>query len=368
MKSYKVEIRPTKEQTIIINQTIGVARYTYNLFIESNKIAYENKQSFITGYDFSKWLNNDYIPNNPDKSWLKESSSKAIKQSIMNAEMAYKRFFKKTSGFPKFKSKSDYGSYYLIGTIHVKRHKIQLPKLKWIKLKEKGYIPTAGIKSVTVVREGDRYFVSVLVEEESKPIFKSVLSHGIGLDLGLKDAIISPNGSLMTNFKNNTAIVKMEKSLKRQQRFLSRKEKGSKNWCKQKIKLQRLHRRIKNIKTDIKRKSVLSIVKENPEFITIENLNIKGMMKNKRLANSFQQIGLGYVVEWLKLKCEEYEIELRQVDRYFPSSQLCSNCNNKQKMPLHKRIYKCNKCGLKIDRDINASINLMKCENYTVLV
>lgn len=368
LKAYKTEIAPTVEQKIMIHQTLGVCRYVYNLFIADNKKAYEADQKFISGYEFSKWLNNDYVPNNPDKSWIKDVASKAVKQAILNAETAYKRFFNKLAGFPRFKKKSDYGGYYLIGTIHVERHRIQLPKLKWIKLKEKGYLPSGGVKSATVTREGDRYYVSVLVEEEAKNTYGPRLPQGMGLDLGLKDAIIGPDGSLMPNFKHNAVLEKLEKSLKRQQRFLSRKNKGSSNWYKQKVKVQRLHRRIKNIKQDIKRKSILSIVKQKPQFITIENLNIKGLMKNRKISNAFQQIGIGYVVKWLKVKCGEYDIELRQVDRFFPSSQLCSQCGKKQPMPLHKRVYKCDSCGLELDRDINASMNLMNCKDYTVLV
>ncbi|RTX84633.1 transposase [Staphylococcus piscifermentans] len=134
------------------------------------------------------------------------------------------------------------------------------------------------------------------------------------------------------------------------------------------LKVQRLYRRIKNIKKDIKRKGILSILRTNPQFITIENLNIKGMMRNKRLANSFQQIGLGYIVEWLKIKCQDYGIELRQVDRFYPSSQICSDCGHTQPMPLNQRTYYCNHCGMMKDRDINASINLKQATDYTVIV
>ncbi len=168
--------------------------------------------------------------------------------------------------------------------------------------------------------------------------------------------------------RKNQKIIKLNKSLKRQQRKLSRKKKKSNNWFKQLLIVQRLYRRIANIKKDIKQKSILTIVKENPQYITIEKLNIKGLTKNKNLANAFQQVGLGYIVEWLKQKCYEYDIELRQVDRFYPSSQLCSQCNHRQKMPLYKRTYQCEQCGLEMDRDINASINLKQAKSYTVIV
>lgn len=367
LKAYKTEIEPSKEQIAKIHNTIGTCRYVYNLYIQKNKELYETSSKFISGYDFSKWLNNEYATQE-DFKWIKEVSSKAIKQSIMNGDMAFKRFLKKKSGFPNYKKRSDYGSFYLIGTIHVKRHLIQLPTLGKVKLKEKGYIPFNNVKSATVSREADRYYVSVLVEEERLPKGYAEQSDGIGIDLGLKEFLFSSDGESVENMAKSNKIQKLEKSLKRQQRKLSRKIKGSENFKKQKLIIQRLHRKIKNIKNEVKRKTVLSIIKKNPQYITIENLNIKGMMKNRKLSNSFQQIGLGYFTDWLKVKCSEYDIELRRVSRWYPSSQICSCCGGRQPMPLSKREYKCGNCGLEIDRDLNASINLKQTKEYTVLV
>lgn len=368
IKTYKTEIQPTNDQKLIINQTIGTCRWVYNKYIAVNQYNYHHGLNHMSGYDFSKWLNHLYLPSNPDKYWVQESASKAIKQSIMNAHQAYQYAFKKQKAFPKFKKKSGIGSYYLIGTIHVERHRIQLPKLGWVRLKEKGYIPSNNVKSVTMVKQFDRYYVAALVDESPKPMFKSKQMEGLGLDLGLKDTLFSPNGVEIKSLSKNQKLIKLHKSLKRQQRKLSRKTKTSNNWFKQLLKVQRLYRRISHIKKDIKRKSILSIVQQNPQFITIENLNIKGLMKNKHLSNAFQQVGLGYVVEWLKHKCHQYGIELRQVDRFYPSSQLCSQCNQRQPMPLNKRVYRCNHCGLEMDRDINASINLKQAKDYTVIV
>ena len=366
--AYKTEIKPNQEQIKIIHQTIGTCRWVYNKFVEINQLRYKNKLKYMNGYHFSKWLNNEFIPNNPDKLWIKESASKAIKQSIMNAHHAYQNAFKKQKRFPKFKKKQSKGSYYLIGSIYCERHRIKLPKIGWIQLKEKGYIPNYNIKSATVLKEFDRYYVSVLVDEKPKTIFKPLQTEGIGLDLGLKDTLFTPKGVHIKDLRKNKRLIILNKSLKRQQRKLSRKQKKSNNWFKQLLKVQRLCRKIKHIKQDIKRKSILSIVQENPQYITIEKLNIKGLTKNKNLANAFQQVGLGYIVEWLKQKCCEYGIELRQVDRFYPSSQLCSQCNHQQKMPLYKRTYQCEQCGLEMDRDINASINLKQATDYIVIV
>ena len=368
MISYRTEIKPNKQQIAEINKTINACRSVYNKFIEVNKVRYDNGLKFLNHRKFSVWYNNDFIPNNDDKKWTKEVNTKATKQAMANAETAYNRFWNYNNGYPNFKKKQSNGSYYLIGTIKVVRHKIQLPNLRWVKLKEKGYIPNKNIKSATVIKENDRYFVSVLVDEKPKVIFKSLQTEGIGIDLGLKDTLFTPSGVKITDLRKNKRLIKLNKSLKRQQRKLSRKQKKSNNWFKQLLKVQRLYRKISNLKKDIKQKSILSIVQENPQFITIEDLNIKGMTKNKRLSNAFQQIGLGYIVEWLKWKCYQYGIELRQVDRFYPSSQICNCCGHRQKMPLNKRLYKCENCGTIEDRDINASINLKQARDYTVIV
>lgn len=367
--SYKTEINPTEEQIKEINKTIGVCRWVYNKFIEVNKYRYNNNMDYLTGYDFHKWLNKEYLPKNPDKKWIKEVYSKSTSRAMQNAHQSYINFWKHNKGFPNFKKKQTNASYYLWGNIHVEKHRIKLPKLKWIKLKRKNYIPiNKEVVSATLVKEVDRYYISVMFKEEFKPVFKKPQTEGIGLDLGLKDTLFTPKGVHITDLRKNKKLIKLNKSLKRQQRKLSKKQKKSNNWFKQLLKVQRLYRKISNIKKDIKQKKILELVKANPQFITIENLNIKGMMKNRKLSNSFQQVGLGYIVEWLKWKCYQYGIELRQVDRFYPSSQICNKCGDRQKMPISKRIYKCNNCGNKEDRDINASINLKQAKEYTVLV
>lgn len=318
------------------------------------------------GFDFSKWINNRYSKQYP---WIKEVSSKAVKQSIMNADKSYMDFFNKTKGFPKFKKKSINGSFYLYGTIHVERHRIFLPTLKWVRLKEYGYIPKENIKSATVSRVGNRYFVSVLVDEPFSKTITCEKTEPIGLDLGLKETVYASNGEKLMSVYLNKKVIKLEKSLKRQQRKLSKKEKGSNNRYKQLLKVNRLYQRIASIKREMKRQFIDKIIKLNPQYIVIEDLNIKGMMKNSKLSNAFQQAGIGYILTWLKFKCKQQGIELRQVSRYYPSSQLCSSCGNKQKMPLNKRVYKCSneECGEVIDRDLNASINLVNAKDYEVL-
>lgn len=216
MKSYKTEIRPNKTQIELIHQTFGNVRYVYNQFIKLNLDRLADNQSIISGYEYSKMLNND--PNRPE--WLTRSSSKAIKQAIMNAHGALHDYLKGRKGRPNFKKKSSDNSFYLIGTIKVERHRIFLPKLKWVRLKEFGYIPNS-VKSATVSMKNGRYYVSCLVHEtKDERIITS--NEGIGIDFGLQDQFITKHGKIRSINKSDK-IKKLEKKIKRQQRILSRK-------------------------------------------------------------------------------------------------------------------------------------------------
>lgn len=204
LKSFKTEINPTKEQTIKINKTIGTCRYIYNFYIYHNKELYKNNKEFMSGKSFSVWINNEYIPNNPDKQWIKEVSSKSIKKSIENGYTAFLKFFKHKSNFPKFKKKnnSNVKMYFVKNSktdCLIERHRIKVPTLGWIRLKEKGYIPTSKygfvIKSGTISYKAGRYYISVLIDmpEQDKQINNNP---GIGIDLGLKDLAICSDGSI----------------------------------------------------------------------------------------------------------------------------------------------------------------------------
>src|SRR3712207_766622 len=271
LRAYKVEIKPTQEQSIKIHKTIGVSRFIYNFYIAHNKAIYEKENKFISGMQFSKWLNNEYIPNNQDKIWIKEVSSKATKQSIMNGEKAFKRFFKGLSGFPKFKKKKnqDVKAYFPKNNKTdwtIERHRVKIPTLGWMRLKEFGYIPTnVKVKSGTVGYKANRYYVSILVEEMDI-VVPNPTNEGIGIDLGLKDFAICSNGDKFKNINKTSRVRKVEKKLKREQRKLSRKYeslktrnkniKGGKatrqNIQKQIVKVQKLYQRLTNIRTDYK--------------------------------------------------------------------------------------------------------------------
>ena len=389
-----MEINPTDEQKSKIHQTIGVSRFIYNFYIARNKEIYEKEGKFVSGMDFSKWLNNEYIPNNQEMKWIKEVSSKATKQAIMNGDKSFRDFFKKAKGFPRFKKKKnqDVKAYFPKNNKTdwtIERHRVKIPTLGWVRLKEFGYIPTNSIvKSGTVSQKADRYYVSILVEETDIKISNSnigikIFNHnneGIGIDLGIKYFAICSNGNKFKNINKTSTIKKVEKNLKREQRKLSRKyeslkirnkkEKGGnvtrQNIQKQIVKVQKLHQRLTNIRTDYINKIVSSIIKQKPSYITIEDLNVKGMMKNKHLSKAIASQKFFEFKTKLMSKCKQNDVELRIVDRFYPSSKTCSQCGEiKKDLKLSDRVYKCS-CGLVIDRDLNASINLRNAKEYKI--
>ena len=389
LRSYKTEIFPTPEQKQIIHRTIGVCRFVYNFYLAHNKEIYEKEERFVSGYDFSKWLNNEYLPQNPEFFWVQEVSSKSVKQSIMNAQRAFRNFFEHRNGFPSWKKKknSDVKMYFVRNgikqPIFCERHRIRIPTLDWVKLKEKGYIPinseTHVIKSGTVSMKAGRYYISVLVEESEpeKPVRNNF---GIGIDLGVKEFAVCSNGKFFTNINKSAHVRKLEKSLKRQQRKLSRKyeslkklpnnQKGEttrQNIQKQTLKVQRLHHRLDCIRTDYISKVISELVKTKPVWITLENLNIKGMMKNRHLSKAIAQQKFFDFRTKITSKCKEYGIALRLAERFYPSSKLCHQCGCiKSDLKLSDRIYICSECGYTADRDFNASLNLRDCQIYQI--
>ncbi|MDK0983919.1 transposase, partial [Clostridium perfringens] len=220
-RAYKMEINPTDEQKSKIHRTIGVSRFIYNFYIAYNKEIYEREGKFVSGIDFSKWLNNEYIPNNQEMNWIKEVSSKATKQAIMNGDKAFRDFFKKAKGFPKFKKKKnqDVKAYFPKNNKTdwtIERHRVKIPTLGWVRLKEFDYIPVNSVvKSGTVSQKADRYYVSILVEERDIKISNSNIgmkisnpnNEGLGIDLGIKEFVVCSDGIKFKNI-NKTATIK----------------------------------------------------------------------------------------------------------------------------------------------------------------
>ena len=311
-KALKIELKLTNEQKIQVNKTIGVERFIYNEYIKYNQEQYELGNKFVSAFEFSKYINNIYLPNNLDKKWIKDVSSKSIKQAMIYGEKAFKRFFKGLSSFPVFKKKgrNELGAYFVKDgkkDFEFYRHKIKIPTLKFVRVKEYGYIPkNANIKSGTITKIADRYFLSLIIKVDDSIKVTNTNTKGLGIDLGIKDTAICSDGRVFKNINKTKKVKKLKKKLKKEQRKLSRKYEYSKKY---KIKL-----------------------KDSKNY------------------------------------CKERNIELRLVDTFYPSSKTCSCCGNvKKDLKLNDRIYKCNNCGLEMDRDYNASINLEKAKVYKVI-
>lgn len=383
LKSFKTEINPTEEQIIKIQKTIGTCRFIYNFYLSHNKMRHQNQEPFLTGKDFSLWLNREFLPANPDYGWIKEVSSKSVKQSMEHACQAFQRFFKGQAGFPQFKKKgkSDPKMYFVKNNPSdclCERHRIKIPTLGWVRLKEKGYIPVAKdgytVRSGVVFVQAGRYYVSVLAcLPDQKPV-KQTENPGIGIDLGIKEFAILSDGRVYPNINKTETVKKLEKRLKRAQKYLSRKYKNKKkgeaapckNIEKQKWKVQKLYQKLANIRTDYNNKVIAEIVKTKPSYITLEDLNVSGMRKNKHLSKMIASQKFYEFRSRLTAKAKEQGIEVRIVNRWYPSSKRCHSCGKRKSgLKLSDRTFVCT-CGYQADRDLNASLNLRDAESYTV--
>ena len=383
-KALKIEIKLTNEQKIQVNKTIGVERFIYNEYIKYNQEQYELGNKFVNAFEFSKYINNVYLPNNPDKKWIKDVSSKSINQTMIYAEKAFKRFFKGLSSFPIFKKKgrNELGAYFVKNNkkdFEFYRHKIKIPTLKFVRVKEYGYIPkNAIIKSGTITKIADRYFLSLIIEVKDTVKVENTGTKGLGIDLGIKDTAICSDGRVFKNINKTKKVKKLKKKLRKEQRKLSRKYeyskkykiklKDSKNYQKQRLKVARIHYRLNCIRDDYNNKIVDEITRAKLKYITIEDLKVSNMIKNKHLSKAIQEQNFYSIRTKLINKCKERNIELRLVDTFYPSSKTCSCCGSiKKDLKLSNRIYKCCNCGLEMDRDYNASINLEKAKIYKVI-
>lgn len=390
MRAYKTEINPNKDQIDLIHRTFGCTRYIYNRFVFENLGSLTSGGRFVSAYEYSKRVNND--PNTP--SWLKEVPSKAVKQALIYADRAFRDYFAKRKGKPRFKRKGVDNSFYLTGTLKVERHRIFVPVLKWVRLKEFGYIPR-DISSVTISMKNGRYYISCLCRDEKDE--RIPLSNcSMGIDFGLKNQFITED-AVVPSINHTMCMKKLEKRLKREQRRLSRKydanmidkvyyqsgtKKGQlksykwlkplsecKNIQKQKLKVARLHEQITRIRTDYNRKALHSLVMgRKPSSITIEDLAVLNLMKNRHLSSAIMKAQWYQSRQYLENLCKKLGIELRLANRFYPSTQLCSGCGFKNKdLKLSERHWVCPSCNSEHDRDKNAATNLAQCRNYTVL-
>lgn len=357
LKAYKFRLYPNKEQEIYFSKCFGSVRFIYNKML-NDKIEYYKKNN--------KMLNNTPAQYKKEYIWLKEVDSLALANAQMNLDKAYKNFFRdKSVGFPKFKSKkNNYYSYTTnnqkntIDIVDGKYIKLpKLPKLKTlVRIKQHRQIPKDGkIKSATISKNSSgKYYISILVEQEIKELPKNEFT--IGIDLGLTDFAITSDG---VKYSNPRYLRKSLNKLAKEQRKLSRKKNGSKNRNKQRVKVAKLHEHISNQRKDFLHKLSSELINEN-QVICLEDLQVKEIQQNKYLSQSVSDVGWYEFRRQLEYKAKWYGRTISFVDKWYPSSQICSNCgNNTGKKSLDIREFDCPYCGKHHDRDINASINIL---------
>jgi putative transposase len=356
VKSFKTELDLNSREKTLCAKHAGTARHAYNWglalckqIIEHNKANPDSKIKFPSAIDLHKWLVALVKPENP---WYYESSKCAPQEALRNLIKAFKRTFQvKVSGFPRFKKKNIKDSFYLEGSIKISGDKIKLPIIGWVKCHEQ--LPTYNPKNVTISRRAGRWFVAFKLE--SVPVNKQELGEPVGVDLGISTLATCSSGFTANNPK---AYKTAKRKLAKLQKELCRRTKGGKNCEKTKLNLAKCHYRISNIRRDTLHKLTTYLAKNHSE-IWVEDLNVSGMLKNHKLAAAISDCGFYEFKRQLEYKTTWYGSKLCLVDRWFPSSQLCSRCGAKQPMPIAARQYNCPSCNLSIDRDLNASINIL---------
>ncbi len=363
-KAYKFRIYPTKEQEIFIAKTIGCSRFVFNRFLGQWNDTYQETGKGLTYSSCSAeltQLKKEFV-------WLKEVDSIALQSSLKNLADSYTRFFKKQNKAPRFKSKKNQVQSYTTketnSNMAIVDNKIKLPKLGYVRLAKSREVE-GRILSATVRRNpSGKFFVSILVETDVQPLKKTESS--IGIDLGIKDFAVFSDGHKMDN---HTFTAKMEKKLRREQRKLSRralnaKNNGmnlldAKNYQKQKRRVARLHERVMNQRDDFLHKLSTDLIK-NHDIVCIEDLNTKGMLRNHKLAKSISDVSWSAFVSKLEYKAKWYGKTIVKISRWYPSSQICSECGHQDgKKSLEIRDWTCPICDKHHDRDINASQNIL---------
>ena len=360
-KAYKFRIYPNKNQKGFVDKNLGCCRLVYNYFLaecirqykETGKSDNYNKQSAVLTAMKHRTPQNE---EERDYRFLNGVNCQSLHHSLRNLDTSRQNFFKKKAAFPKFKSKKGKNAFTIPQEGKIIEGKIKIPKLKdGIKVKMDREV-IGEIRSMTISRTSTgKYFVSILTKQEIKTLPKTNME--VGVDLGLKDFLITSDKK---KFKNNKYTKRYAKELKRMQQHLSRKKKGSKKFEKQKLKVTTLHEKVANSRRDNLHKVSTELIKSY-DIIAVENLNVKGMIKNRKLSKHIADASWGNFVDMLEYKCKWYGKELVKIDRFYPSSKTCHSCGwIKDNLILKNRVWTCNGCNATHDRDINAAINIKK--------
>ena len=366
-KAYKVELNPNNKQRTLLEKSVGCARFAYNWGLNEKINLWKSEKKTLTAIDQHKIL---CSKKKTDFPWMYEVSKMAPQEALRDLDTAFKNFFRglkqgKKVGFPKFKSKhKDKDSFRISFGFYVTNSTINIPKVGYVRLKEKGYIPTKDVKinSMTVSKETGRWYISVQVEQDI-PEPTNEIESVLGVDVGIKTLATCSSGEV---FENPKYLKKSKKKLAHAQKNLARKEfdketkRSSNNRLKSKLRVQKIYKRISNQRKDTLHKMTSILAKTKPRYIVLEDLNVSGMMKNHKLAGAIGDASFNEIKRQLTYKTCWYGGYIVEVDRFFPSSKMCSVCGClKEDLTLEDRIYIC-ECGNVIDRDLNASINLEK--------
>ena len=353
LKTYKYKIKPNEEQAVLLNKHFGSIRFVYNHFLNERKREYKTNKQSLTYVDNAKSLT--ILKKEEDYFWLKEVNSQSLQSSLKNLDGAYNGFFKKRAKFPRFKSKHTKNSFCVPQFVKLEGDKLIIPKFKEPIKVILHRTFTGKIRQCTLSKTPtNEYFVSILVKTEHKSFEKT--NKQIGIDLGLKDFAITSDGK---KYKNNRYTKKYARKLKQEQQNLSRKQKDSNRYNKQKLKVAKIHKKITNSRNDNLHKVSTELIK-NYDIIFLEDLNVKGMIKNHKLAKHIADASWSKFVDMLSYKAEWNDKQVMKIDRFYPSSKTCHNCGYiNQNLSLNDRDWICPECGKKLDRDLNAAINIL---------
>ena len=382
LTAIKIRLKPTKEQEILFRKSCGVARWSYNYFLAENEKYYTEHKKMLKETEVRKHINNMLKPTT--HTWLKEVGSNVMKQAVKDADLARKRWLEGISGKPKFKSKHRCKDSFYVNYESLKRTKDGFRGEKIGNVKTCGSLPKIKkgehYSNPRISFDGKNWYLSLGYDREFEK--DELTNESLGIDLGVKNLAVTSNGKVYKNINNTKEVKRLEKKLKREQRKLSRKIerniagytknrkpiykkplKEIKNIVKQKEIIKSLHKRLSDIRKNHLHQTTSDIVKTKPYRIVMEDLNVKGMMKNQYLAKSIASQCFYEFKRQMKYKCERLGISFVEVDRWYPSSKTCSHCGKiKKDLKLSDRVFHC-ECGFTLDRDLNASINLA---NYQI--